>query len=359
MKKTIIFFLLLSISIGISFHMNNRIIDKIHIVNVVGYDYVDPDRFRGTVVIPVFKPDKTIKNTLFTGVSSLIYENRNKLNTQSSRPLLSGKLQVVLFNEELARHGIFDYLDSLERDPTIGSRIDLAIVEGSTEEMLKKDYEGIPSGLYFSSLLRHNTEKGSLPKSNLHLFSKNFYSEGIDPVLPLLSQKGDKIQINGIALFKKDKYVDKLNYYQTVVFSVLHENFSRGIFLIKDQDTDEEIAAVDIIQSERKITIEKQFPSPKITIYTDISGHIREYKKEAINNKTVKKMEKQMEKEVEIIGKEMIKKFQELTIDPLGLGQAVKNHFRNWNQAEWLDQYPNIEVNIKATVDITEAGIVK
>lgn len=360
MKKIILFFILISVSIFSGLQMSTRIIDKVHIVNVIGYDYVEDDTFRGTVVIPVFKPDKTVENVTFSSEASLVYENRNKLNTQSSRPLLGGKLQVVLFNTELAKHGIIDYLDNLERDPTVGSRVDLAVVEGSANKMLNKDYEGIPTGIYFSSLFEHNIETGSLPRMNLHLFVNRFFAEGIDPILPILTQDEDKIKINGIALFKNDKYVDELGYHDSIVFIMILEHFTRGTFIIENPENRDRVAAIEIIESNRKVHIKKHHASdPKLTVHVKASGYIREYNKGLVNEKTMKRLEKKMEKEIETTGEKQIAKFQELNIDPLGLGQAMKNHTRDWNKAKWVDQYPHLDIDVKAEVDLKEAGIIK
>lgn len=169
-----------------------KTIDDIDLVTAVGYDYIDENHIRGTVSIPVFKPDKTVSTEKFSDVSSLIRENRAKLDTQANKPLFSGKLEVVMYNEELAEHGIFEYLDYLNREPSVGSRVILAVVEGKAKDYLTKKFATSDTGLYYSSLFEKNIAKGTLPKTNLHLMMYKYFSKRADPFLPLLKMKEKK-----------------------------------------------------------------------------------------------------------------------------------------------------------------------
>jgi spore germination protein len=358
MKNVLIFLILISISIGSSLKITPRIIDKIHIITVAGYEQIKGDKFRGTIVIPVFKPDKTVKNVTFTSTGSIISENRLKVNAESSRPLETGKLQVALFNIDLAKRGILKYLDNLERDPTVGSRVNLAIVDGSTHDMLTKDYEGISTGRYLSQLIEHNMNIGSLPRTNLHVFSQRFFAEGIDPILPLLKQKGNKVEIEGIALFNKDKYVEKLSYNKGIIFIMILEDFKRAEFTIKHKG-EKPIASLQIVDSNRKVKINQHSSTPIVTIYVKMRGHIREYSGNAVNNKIIISLQKEAEKQTESMGEKMLARFQKLNIDPIGVGRAVKAHSRDWNEKKWKDQYQNVKINVKADITITETGVIE
>lgn len=358
MKKSIIFLTILFVSMGSGLMMSDRIIDEIHIVTTVGYDDYKDGKFRGTVVIPVFSPDKKITDVTYTATSSLIYENRRKLNAEASQPLLSGKLEVALFDVELAKRGIFDYIDNLERDPSVGSRVYLAITEGKTEELLNQSYENISIGLYISDLLKQNIKIGNLPKTNLHVFIHHYFADGIDPVLPLFVQKKDKIDIDSLALFKKDKYVGKISYADDAfIFKMLRENFGRGSFTVNEKN--KPYAAIEKVESNREFTVKNPRSAPEITIHVKSRGFIREYKGKKIDDKTMAKISKLMEKQIEREGNKLIKKFQELKIDPVGVGLAVKSKTRKWNYKQWEDLYPNAKIKVKAEVLLTESGVIK
>lgn len=121
--KYVIFLILLFISVVVNFGMSKKIIDQIQLVTAVGYDYVDGDKIKGTVVTPSLQVEGQLLDLIYTTEASTLYEMRAKLNAQASEELFIGKLEVALFNDELARHGIRDNIDYLLRDPNIGTRI--------------------------------------------------------------------------------------------------------------------------------------------------------------------------------------------------------------------------------------------
>jgi spore germination protein len=54
--------------------------------------------------------------------------------------------------------------------------------------------------------------------------------------MPLIERKGDKVQIKGIALFKKDRYIDYIDFKQAFFFKMLFEDMRKGYFEIKLQN---------------------------------------------------------------------------------------------------------------------------
>lgn len=363
MKKLLIILTLISISFISGFSITTRIVDDIFMVMIVGYDYVEEDLITGTAVAPFYKADKTIENLSFSDTSSLIYENRDKLDAKSPRPLLSGKLECALFNRELAEKGIMTYIDNLQRDPNVGSRVNLAIFEGSTEKILKKPIKDQPTGVYFSNLLEQNNQFDNLPITNLHTFGYQFFSEGMDPILPLLEEEKEVdpigVKIKGIALFKKDKMVATVDKKEFLYFRSLYEHFDNGTLFIKFNK--DERAFLATIKSSRKIKVnsnQKEF-NPEVKISIKMEGVIREYSGKSITKSNINDFEKQIEKQIEEKTTEMIKKFQEMGIDPIGIGNHVSNFDKNWNKKQWEDIYPNLNVPVTVDFRILEHGIIK
>lgn len=359
MKSKLFFFILVSISLVSGFSMTPRIIDDIFMVMIVGYDYVDDHLIRGTAVAPDYKADKTIENIAFSDTASLVYENRDKLNAKSPRPLISGKLEVALFNRELAEKGIIVYVDNLQRDPIIGSRVHLAIFEGSTENFLSKPRPDVPTGVYVSKLIEQNNEYDNLPISNLHIFGNQYYSAARDPFLPLLKEEEDKVSIKGLALFNDDKMVAEIPKKDFIFFRGLYENFDNGIMFVKLENNKR--VFLSTIKSKRKYTVQninEKF-DPKVTISIKMRGVIKEYSGKRINAKKVKDIERQIEENIHSNATKMIQQFQEIGIDPLGIGNQVRNRVRNWDEKKWHDIYPTVPVTVNIDFKILEHGIIK
>ena len=365
MKKFILFVVLLTISMAPQIAQPKQIIDDIFLVMAVGYDYVDEDRFTGTAVAPFYKPDKTIENLAFSNTSSLVYQNRDKLEAESSKPLINGKLQVALFNRELAeKTGIFRYIDNLQRDPNVGARVQLAVFEGSTEKILHELKTDEPIGTYLSNLIEENTEFSNLPQTNLHTFEFAYFVKGMDPILPLLEKRDDRVKIKGVALLNKEKMVDVVPQREFFYLRSMYENFKKGIFHIK-LDNEEE-AFLTNISSSRKFIIKqnKDGLPPNVTINLKVKGIIREYSGPYIPDDLINDIERQIEKDIEKKNKEMLTTFQELGIDPIGIGYQVRHHTRNNNNnnnngENQTDIYPNVDIKVKADVTILERGVIK
>ncbi|WP_078411455.1 Ger(x)C family spore germination protein [Priestia abyssalis] len=341
-------------------NIEKKILDDVQITTAVGYDAVDKNTIKATVVTPSYQPDKTVKNETFIAVSQLSKEVREKIDRQSDKPFVSGKLEITLYSKELAKEGLIQILDTLQRDPAIGSNLYLAVVEGSTKELLMKQYGNLDNGIYLSNLIDQNIKHGMLPETNLHEFLHAYYSEGADPFLPLLEAKGGKVNIKGIALFDKDKYVDQLESEAAFVFKTMLEKFSNeASFNINLSEEKEEYASVYNISAKRDYKISKPATNPDITIHVKIDAILREFSGERVDKKILQKIERKMTEKIEGKANEMMKEFQKFGIDPLGIGEQIRTRTRTWDKKKWEEIYPDIPIKVKVKVDVTESGVIE
>lgn len=72
-----------------------------------------------------------------------------------------------------------------------------------------------------------------------------------------------------------------------------------------------------------------------------------------------RKLEKQIGEKLEEECSELIKKFQELDIDPLMIGASAKSTFRDWNKKEWEETYPTIDIQPKIYFHIKQTNLTK
>ena len=81
-------------------------------------------------------------------------------------------MRVVLFGKSFGERGIGDVINNLQRDPNIGRDVQLALVDGSTEELLK--HIKTNGSLYLSDLLEQNIETETIPRTPLNVFYITF-----------------------------------------------------------------------------------------------------------------------------------------------------------------------------------------
>ncbi|MFF2447318.1 Ger(x)C family spore germination protein [Neobacillus sp. NPDC058068] len=358
MKKKIKIAVLVSIifSAYMFGRVQRQILDDLNMASSIGYDYIDKNTIKATTVRPIYKPDKSMGNKIFSASDELSTQTFSKINQQSSRQVVTGKLEVALYSKEVAKHGIGDLVDSLQRDPSISERLFVAVVDGETNKLLKKKYGDRDTGTYLSMLIEQNMNSGGLPTNNLHQFLNAYNSKLKDPFLPLIEQIGEKVHLKGIALFKDDHYVRNLRQDQQFIFQALLENIKLGTYKLKLKN--KKYVAIENINTKHSYRVVNLKRTPEINVHVKVRGIIREYTGKKTDNREIDEIKKQMEKEMEKEATAMIRTFQKLKIDPIGFGDQVRSRTRNFRYQQWLDQYPDVKIRVKVNVVILEKGVV-
>lgn len=339
--------------------VEKEIIDDINIVSAFGYDLVEGGKVRGTAIIPVYKADKSISNESFTEVADISKETLGGMQKKSSDPLANGSLEMVLYNEKLAKKGLISLVDTLQRDASIGARVYMAVVEGEVKPMLESSLGNRGTGVYLTNLIEQNIYRRDLPQSNLHLFLYRYYARGMDPYLPYLKLAGDKVEIQGVALFQEDKMIRTLSNKKLFFFKLLADNYSQGAYTLKLKGKDE-FANVQAINSKRKIKVNVSQNKPvSIDIHIDLNGHIREYSGNKLDGKTVKLIQRSLKSKIQKECASLISDFQKWGIDPIGFGEQASSYLRGFDFKEWHRNYPDLKINIHSNVEISETGVIE
>ncbi|MFC5463512.1 Ger(x)C family spore germination protein [Lederbergia graminis] len=339
-------------------NLQQRVLDDVQLITALGYAELDEDIIEITAVYPDFQPDKSVKSKIFTVQDTMAKEIQNDINLQSEKPYVAGKIEVILYDKNLSERGISKLLDQFIRNPSIGSKIYLGILEGNPKEILSKQYGKIDNGLFLSNLIEQNIETGLLPKTNFHLFNYALYSDGMDAWLPIIKQKEDTVNISGIGLFKDDKLVDTLREDDFFLFKALLEHKSNHeTFSIRLPENEE--LSIFNISSKRKYNISQPMKPSEIIITLKMKAIIREYSDKHLTGNKIHKLEKDVEKYLKETSEEMIRKFQEHHIDPLGMGEQIRSRTRKWDKDKWYELYPNLQVTIKPEVTIIGSGIIE
>lgn len=336
--------------------VQKEIIDDINIEVAVGYDKLEDskDKYRGTLLFQEFQPDKSVMNRTFSGNGSVRQDLLLEVSKQTSEPIVTGGLKLAIFGPDISKEGVYDLVDSFQRDASIGARLFVATSEGKAEELLKGEYGTRGNATYLYNLIQHNIEHRDIPETNLHLATRDFFQRGKDPYLPRLKQiSKDKVEIAGISLFKKDKEVDILSVDKMFFFKLLVDKYSEGNFEVTTSEG--ALAAIKSIESKHKIKVSKG----KASIHIKIEGIIREYTGEAITPELIKEVENTLEDKVETEALKLLERFQKLGIDPVGLGHMKKTKQRSFDFKKWEDEYKALGFDVKCDVIIEETGVIE
>jgi spore germination protein len=338
--------------------VKKEVLDDITLVEGMGFDYIDSKNILGTVVVPVYLPKQAPKNITFSAKAEIKKSMLQEIQRQTSEPIVTGSLTVVLFSKTLTEKvGILPLVDPFQRDPGVGSGLYLAVVDGETKDLLGGNYGIRGNATYISDLMEHNIKNEDLPKTNLQWFLADFYQEGKTPFIPQLKQIGkDKLKITGISLLKHGKMVDFIAAEEMFFFKLLVDKYSEGLHRVKIESGD---AAVRSIRSSHNFELTKRNPA-EITIHIKVDGIINEFTGQELTPKNIQELTQQFSKDIQKESLKLVERFKDKQIDPIGIGHFVKTQTRNFDINNWREnQYKDLVVKIKSDVKISESGVIE
>jgi len=353
MKASITLLMVITILVGC---VQKKILDDVNLESGSAYDYVG-GKIRGTALIPVYLPDKEVENKTFSATSNLSRDFLRDVQRQSSDPLVTGSLKVVLFGDRLAKeNGILDLIDSFQRDPSIGAGLYLATAKGEAKDILEGQYGKRGNAIYLSNLIRHNMKNKDIPKTNLHRFLFDFNQVGKTPYLPQLNKiDKDQIEISGISFFRYGHVVDTIPASKMFYFKLLVDKHSQGTLKVTHK---KERAAIESIRSKYKMRLSSKKPLT-VNVKLKVNAILNEYSGKRVTPKEIKEIQKILQKNIEKECTQLTKRFQSKNIDPVGYGHFIKSNIRKFNFKKWETDYPHLKVKIQADVMITESGVIE
>lgn len=352
------FFFVISFIVFLTGCENERIIDQVQIIESIGYDQHE-DEIKGTAIYPTFtEKGQTKLNILMTKSPSYV-DILPRLNTKSAHPIEIGQIRLVLFGKKFAEQGIDPVIESLNRDPVVGSRMQVGIAEHTAETIL---ISGKNTNLPFhlSDKINQNIQNGNLPKMNLHLFLENLYNKGRDPYLPYFTIEAGIAHIDGLALFKNDKYINHINLNQSFIVKMLIDGAKNGHYHIKiNEDENYGLISLKNLDAKAHYTISQIDQVPNISIELTLNTQITDVPPwlNVTANKDILKMENLMNKHFNEEVQQLISLFQEYQVDPIGFRDMVRAKSRKWNYSRFQDMYPHLKTTVNTKVNIIQTGV--
>ncbi|GGH73923.1 spore germination protein [Pullulanibacillus pueri] len=342
--------------------VRTRVIDDIHLAQIVGYDTVpnDDDSVLGTISVPIYTQSggSGVLQPQSDNMSVIAHRGsqiRSNLESVSEYPLEVGKLMTILFSKDIAEKGLYTYIDFYKRNPDVGRGIVLAVSDGSAGDIINGQYKTNRLVSEYIMNLVNNNSRNNSPKTNLHYFLYSYYNAGMDPFLPIIKKEEDDLKIEGIALFKKDRYVDMIPYSQAFLFKMLYQSFAGGNFSVPIKD---KYVSISSISSRVSYRFKKlKGGNQEITIKIKQKGFLRETERKLEGTTTIPYIQKAMEKYLTKNANTMVKHLQELNVDSLGLGDHIRSNDRGWNAEKWNEVYPHLNIKVNIDVELKQTGI--
>lgn len=313
-------------------------------------------------------PSQEEKTYVLNAKGNGLFHTARKVSTEIQGPLYFKHLRVIVFGEEVAKDPklVKEIMDGLMRDFIINKRVNISIVKGTAEELLKTLPKNVKQesleGTLFSLLL--NIQKSTyFTPEHLSDFINSMDKKGAS-VVPLLHLEDGDIKAHGGGVFKDYKLVGYISGEENTALAILNNQVETEVLSAEYKGDRISLNTINI-QSKKKLINDEEAIKIKYTIL--IEGTIQEY---TINDQgsEVKDMSKlhEIENIIENNIKERLESIiqvlqKDLNADALQIGEYLsKYHPKLWTtlKDDWDDSFPDIEIELDVAVKIRRRGLI-
>lgn len=354
MKKLILFLLLTCFSSGCS---RERIIDQIKIIQNIGYD-LNGEKVLGTASYPIYiESMKSHPQKLFTSESKTVYGVFTNFTKQSSLVIDIAKTRSILISKKFALKETGNLLGNLMGDPTVGTNTTILLSKQPPTDILTEGIKYPP--FHISNVIEQNMKFGNTPNSNLHMILFERFSEGQDIYLPIIElNKENLIESNGVYIFKEDKPTITINNRESLLLKLLMDKINHNMTYEFTTKKNENIF-LKFLLGNKDVTIKNINNNPILNIKLKFKIFLKEYPQyiDVSNHKDAKRINTEVEKSLTDELNNLLVKFRDNGVDPVGIGETFRAQQRNWEKSKFYEEiYPNLKLKVNTKVEILQSG---
>ncbi len=351
-----------------------RIVEEMGFIHSMGFELNQAENAEEegiltvTITFPQVRPSAQKDYVVLSTNAHTSKEGRTQLARQTERVLVSGQLRSVLFDRALAERGFFDTIDTFKRDHTIGLNLKVIVVNGSPKELLMSEFPEHPRvGRYVFELLEKEAQTEITVETSLHEFLRDYYDDGIDPIVPLMKIGKEEIILDGVGLFNGDKLAMEVAPKKSHVFMMLHENHLGGTITkemrLESEREKENYLYITFNTLESRRTVKVNSPT-EIHLNLDVKGVVEEFtgSVKLSDDEAQIDLENKLAAYIKEVSEEIIQEMQQSQTDSLGIGQYVRNSmsYQKWKGMKWKEEiYPDAKIDVNVSVKLKGFGDVK
>lgn len=386
MKKKILIIGALSLLPLLTGCWDARELGEITVITGMGIDKGEQQRYKLTIegMNAAELNNKTARGDAPSVVYSLegdtIAELSQKMNTAISRKPVYSHVRTVVISQELARTGILEFLDFLERNREIRDDFMFLLSEGKAEDILKVTYpiqkaSSMKLAVQIPTLAQN---WGGDPDIRLKDMIDAAISPGRAPVLTKVRIEGKKekggtvdnmksvapdamVVVGGLALFKEDRYIGDLSMDHSRNYLLIQGDVKLTSYTIPCGKRNFMAVRVYNAKAKRKVQFVEGKPHAHIDLFLEGRLDSTQCGDDLSKPETYVKYEKMMSEtisnEVENTIKRVQKKFK---VDVFGFGEDLnRQHFEQFEKVKgnWNEEFARMEVDVHTTMMLRRAGI--
>jgi len=377
-KKIVLFAIIVNIFI-MTGCWNSR---ELHDFAIIGSASIDKDGDQIDAKFEIIKPSSP-KKTSVSAETVKFAQGKGRTLSQAAQnaplnfdqKLFFPHMKVLFISEEIAKEGLSHYIDFIIRDHETREYVNILVAKDTEAKDLVGiggNMNSIPSIGLEDQINRTDTSGKSIDLDTLD-FMKSLFDEGIEPVLGVAAKKertitsdtGDKkkeftIDIEGSALFKKDKFVGFLDGTQTRALNTVRGILKSSVFAVDFPEG--QITTLESTDAKSKIDIENENGQISAKVKIDLKGYLSEANGSADIDSldSINQIENSLSSK---FGDEIaatIKKVQFMGTDVFGFGQAMHRKYpQEWKKVKetWNEIFQGLKIDVSVKADIQRKGI--
>ncbi|MCR8843889.1 Ger(x)C family spore germination protein [Paenibacillus sp. SC116] len=357
------------------FHSN--VLERTSISVAVGYDKIGEGKIQTSSVLYGSTSKEGKESSHVISVEGETSKGaRLKLNQKLGYKVVSGQIRFIAYEGELARDGILSIVDTLSRDPSYGDMMYLSVTEKPVRDILAYKYPNISNvGTYLGRLIAHNIQDSWVPSCTLHEFRNDFYSVGKEAALPIVERTGKEVNIKGLALFRRDIMVGKIEPEEAVYLKLLMNRENPESIEVKMQKDGmakyvknvhhpfETIkTAISNIGSKSSIKLVSQ-DNLQFDVHIRLNVELQEISEDYdfTEEGAVEQLETELGKQMSVDLLKMLNHLQRLKSDAVGFGEVYRSSVRNSRLTKdlWQDMFPKAKFNTSVSVNLIRTGTIE
>ncbi len=322
---------------------NNNIVEEIAPVTFLSIGAGEErDKLKvSTLVPPVMKEDKQFFSTDVT----LLEQGRRRFNLKYYREVKLGQLRMLFIDEKVARNGILPLIDMLLTDPDVSPRLYLVIFKGDFEAFIKSRMQQQKDlDYYLYRMFKHyeKGQQGEITVINIHEFMEKRYSPHSDPYIPVFKVDKDNFSYEGTGFFKNGKLKGGADQHQDQFFQLLNSHHFLKNMIITPFD-------ISLGEVRSHVTTHINKNDHIVSFRIHYRGRIDEYQgtKDLNTLTNIYELVDEIEGYMEEGTVSLLKKFQKLKVDPLGIGgQTLTPTSKPMSEEEWIKFWKSAKIKV-------------
>jgi spore germination protein KC len=316
--------------------------------------------------------DEKFAPALLESDGNTLFDATRNADNKIAHKLYFSSCEIVIISKDILKDGISPLLDWLIRIQE--QRYDTKVLisnENTAQEILKQNVitTQIASFEIAKDLDNDLEQLSEAPTMRLYQVADIIGSKGISLVLPTVginkNVKQSIPEIQGSAIFKKDKLIGFLDSNDTKFYLFATNKVIGGLILVNDESKSGDNVTLKIYKNATKITPSYADGKLKvnIAIRTGVELSELETTQDIFNDKGLLQLEKTAEKTLQNNIISFIKKVQsKYDSDIFGIGnQLYLNNPNAWKEASpaWDTIFKNAEINVTVKIDIEDSAKTK